>query len=297
MSNHDFSSHFAPSASLRWTRRVGLLGAGMIVGILCLAPGASATVYRTEITDPVDHPGDRGRDITRVITSFDNATGRWQASVSFAAAPTSSSSAPLRVAMSFARGACTLGAGNLLFQTPSAGDKADYGQGCRQTAQPFPPVSRTVSDRGRTISLEVVDPVLIGLVPFELDQTVLVHTNFSEFDTAQATRIFAPGAPATLLLGPSAHLSVSSQGGVKVPVAGVSQRAYAMLRLVTTSGVTLATRQLIIAPGLPELTLHLSKAARTRISRDGTAAHLQGTLVGPDGTTRHIDLKLSLIPH
>jgi hypothetical protein len=120
----DFYACSHPNPSSRPRSAAGLIGVQ--------AANASATTFRGRINDPVERLSDKSHDITSVASTFDNGTGRWNVSVTFAAAPTAATSARLYLGLTVPRGQCPLGAGALgvLVETDSA--LSTYSQSCRQ---------------------------------------------------------------------------------------------------------------------------------------------------------------------
>jgi hypothetical protein len=259
--------------------------AGLVGGV---ADSASATTFSGQISDPVEHPADRARDITNVATTFDNATGRWTVIVTFAGAPTAATSARLYTAIFPPRAQCPLGAGALGLELETSGTLGRYNQTCRQGT----PQSMQRSLNGSVLTLQVSDPAAIGLAPVQLGQTRLSEHRI--YDLVPATRLFAPTAAATLGVGPGTRFRISHAGTLSLPLSGVSRTAHASVRLVA-SGTLLARRTLTVKPGMARLQLHLAGAARPHIRAGGTEATLQSKLTDAAGHTRTVTQKISLI--
>lgn len=268
-------------------RSVGILAVALAGLLSTQAATASAATFRGQINDPVEHPADRSRDITRIASTFDNTTGRWAVDVTFAAPPTVATSARLYLSLWPPKTQC-LGAGGLGMQLESASPFARYTQTCRRGTPQT--IQRALTDR--VLTLQVTDPTAIGLTPHELGQARLSHHRV--YDALPATRMFAATAAATLRVGPSTRLRLSRTGSIRLPLTGVSERASASMRL-TAHGRVLARRTLTAKPGLPGLRLQLPAAARRHVSADGTKATLTTKLTDLAGKKRTITQTITVL--
>jgi hypothetical protein len=223
-----------------------------------------------------------------VATTFDNVEGRWTVGVTFAAAPTAATSARLYLAIMGPRAQCPLGAGGLGIELETGGTLARYSQTCRQGAPEV--IQRSLV--ARTLTLQVSDPAAIGLIPTKLGQTRL--SQHRVYDYVPATRLFAPAAAATLGVGPTTRFRISRAGSLNLPLTGVSRTARASLRL-SAAGTTLVRRTLTVEPGLAQLRLRLSAAARRHVRASGTKVTLTTNLTDSTGQKTSITQKITLL--
>jgi hypothetical protein len=260
---------------------------------------ASATTFRGTIDDPIERPSDPSRDITRIASSFDNAVGQLDVSVTFAAAPTQATSARLRVSLGRPGAYCSTLHTNALefgFGVYSATGALAYANGCSTSLRPdgTSPASTTVqhSTDGRVLRVRIVDPTTIGMRP-----TVMRQTRFSLhtiYDMVPATRLFTAGAPATIGIGPYTRFVVTSQKRtLAMPLDGVSRTARASVRIVIGHR-TIARRTLTIHRGEPKLRMTLTRGAYRHVSGHGTKATLVAKLTA-GRTTRTVTRRIALV--
>ena len=251
---------------------------------------ASATTFRGVIKDPVERPSDPSRDITRIASSFDNAVGQLDVSVTFAAAPTETTSARLRVSLARPGAYCSTLHYNALgfgFGVYSGTGAIAYANGCSTSLRPdgTSPASTTVrrSGDGHVLRVRIVDPTTIGMRP-----TVMWQTRFSLhkiYDMVPATRLFTPDAPATIGIGPYTRFRVTSKTRtLSLPLNGVSRTARARVRIVMGQR-TIARRTLTIHRGDPKLRMSLYPGTYRHVSGHGTKATLIAKLTS--GSTTH----------
>jgi hypothetical protein len=282
------------------TARAAIAAVAAAAGVLgaVVAP-ASATTFRGAIKDPVERPSDPSRDITRIASSFDTALGQLDDGVTFAAAPTEATSARLRVSLGRPGAYCSTLQYNALgfgFGVYSATGAVAYANGCSTSLRPdgTSPASTTVrrSADGHVLRVRVVDPTTIGMRPTVMNQTRFsLHTIY---DMVPATRLFTPGAPATIGIGPSTRFVVTSQKRtLAMPLSGVSRTSRASVRIVVGHH-TIARRTLTIHRGDAKLRMTLSKGAYRRVSRHGTKATLEAELASGN-TTRTLTRRITLV--
>lgn len=287
----------AADSCMSHLRRIMLLVLLVTVLSVVAAASASATTFVGRIDDPIDRSVQPSRDITRVVTRFDNATGRWTSSVTFAAAPSTSFPARLNLSLVPPKGQCPNGLTGLLLLIDIDGSSSSYNQSCRPPSmQPMarPAVTRSVSAEGRTLTYDLTDPSTIGLNPGELNTLRLSQRN-DVFDFVPGTELYSVSAPATLDIGPATRFRVASDRDVVLPLTGVSRRARASMTLRTSSGATLARRSFTAKPGLPKLTVRLTSSGLRKVSRNGTRVIIRTSLTDVNGSTRRISQRLTLI--
>jgi hypothetical protein len=152
---------------------VGLLG-----GIASPALGATysgAISHRAPAPHTTKNPHDRAVDVRRITATFDNATGFFTVTVTFAKAPTAATRARVYLGFAWAditsSGQCHSPTGPYMaVDTKGQGVSGLYWHSCQPPAPPGP--FQVHGQRsGRTITASVIDPALIGAVPTTFNQT------------------------------------------------------------------------------------------------------------------------------
>jgi hypothetical protein len=173
-------------------RRLTCVAVAAVSLSACAAGPAWGAIYSGAKSDPADQR-DRSVDVRRIATTFDSSTGLWRVTVTFAKDPTSATRA--RIYLSFrvqSLGQCHVGTmdeGGPFLQTDVRGQAASaiYYDNC------LPPSRMTGSAQrsGRTVTVSMTDPRLIGVVPTTFNQTRVSWRNHP-FD-------YVPAFPLTLV--------------------------------------------------------------------------------------------------
>lgn len=171
-----------------------------LFAVLALAAPAPAAVVGGSVDDPVgDSTAGSGADVTKASWAFDPDAGRWMVSVTFASAPAGDDYGVINASL---RDASVADCGGAVFATfrasnksggaaAGAGSAADGTQPDGSTGPTYVSGSNVKSDEGRTTTLEVAHPRLVGRT------AACVTIAISNHGVKDSVAVPAPGVPVT----------------------------------------------------------------------------------------------------
>lgn len=190
---------------------------GLLLAVVAAVPaGAGAATLSGEVTDPVDSAGSPAQDITRISSSYDPDAGTWTEAIRFRGPLTSDDKAKLYSTL-VACGSGTPGspappvlnpASMQTWTDPGDGSVGAFVAGIVGGVPTWGPASipatKQVSDDGRTLTLTLTDPLLVGrdvcfVSPFRLSAFGTVYDRVAMIELKPPSRREGgdggPGAP------------------------------------------------------------------------------------------------------
>lgn len=276
---------------------------GLVLAVVAAAPaGAGAATLSGEVTDPVDSAGSPAQDITRISSSYDPDAGTWTEAIRFAGPLTTDDKAKLYSTLT-ACGSGTPGSPAPPVLNPASmqtwTDPADGSVGAFVTGivggvptggPASVPATKEVSDDGRTLTLTLTDPFLVGrdvcfVSPFRLSAFGTVFDRVAMIELKPSSEPGGgdggPGAPGGPDGGPapdSAAPTATISRSIVVPRRGRARLAVALSEpargtvVVRRRGggrVLAGGRFRSSAAGRENVPLRLARGARRAIGRRG----------------------------
>ena len=276
---------------------------GLVLAVVAAAPaGAGAATLSGAVTDPVDSAGSPAQDITRISSSYDPDAGTWTEAIRFRGPLTTGDKAKFYSTL----GACGGGtpgspappvlspASMQTWTDPADGSVGAFVAGIVNGVPTWGPASvpatKQVSDDGRTLTLTLTDPLLVGrdvcsLSSFRLSASGTVFDRVAMIELKPPSRPGggdggpgAPGGPdgdpASDSTAPTATISrslvVPRRGRPRLTVARLSEPARGTVVVRRRGGGrVLASGRFRSSAGRENVPLRLARGVRRAIGRRG----------------------------
>ena len=274
---------------------------GLVLAVVAAAPAGAATLSG-EVTDPVDSTGSPAQDITRISSSYDPDAGTWTEAIRFRGPLTTGDKAKFYSTL----GACGGGtpgspappvlspASMQTWTDPADGSVGAFVAGIVNGVPTWGPASvpatKQVSDDGRTLTLTLTDPLLVGrdvcsLSSFRLSAFGTVFDRVAMIELRAASQPGGddgPGAPGGPDGGPapdtaapiatiSGRLVVPRRRRARLTLSRVSEPARGAVEVRPRRGgrVLASGRFRSSAAGTETVPLRLARGVRRAIGRRG----------------------------
>ena len=293
---------------------------GLVLAVAAAAPaGAGAATLSGEVTDPVDSAGSPAQDITRISSSYDPDAGTWIEAIRFRGPLTTDEKAKVYSTLG-ACGSGTSGSPAPPVLSPASmqtwTDPADASVGAFvtgivdgvPTSGPASlPATKEVSDDGRTLTLTLTDPFLVGrdvcfVGPFRLSAFGTVYDRVAMIelkppsqpgggDGGQGAPGGPDGAPAPDSAAPTATISrsivVPRRGRPRLTVTRLSEPARGTVAVRRRGGgrVLASGRFRSSAAGSEDVPLRLARGLRRALGRRRLLVTIRVTLTDVAGNT------------